>query len=687
MLILLNGCIPTVPSPGYTPKDIIGKIETPKECCDTSKAHMSGWVPMVGATVILTDDSGKVTHTTTTEAEGKYQFTNVDPGLYIITAICPLNEEYLIKDVVDKLAGDALNAGITDCQSTALALVVEYLLDIYDEDNECFGEGTDVYEQVKRVAAEYESLNLEGIDLASIKAIKPEFDADLVDLVCYCLESCCTAPEPGFTPEPSGGTPPPYDPGPGPGPGPSGVVLLRIEFDPQAMTICMGDTQSINSLKAFYSDGSKINLLGNPSLIVTSTNGHATFNKNNGEVTGVSVGSTTFTATFGGKSDILDVTVTHPTADAGGPYTGEACSGGTVTINLNGSSSTAGGAAIATYDWNFGDGSLIAYNVGPTPSHDYAPGSYTATLTVTDSNGCTDTDTATVNITELIGPTAEAGGPYEGSALTIVTITFAGSATAGGAAIATYDWNFGDGSTGTGVAPSHDYDPGSYTVTLTVTDENGCTGTDIATVTIHQKTTQSAHFMVAFEDLPIEDGNDWDYNDFVGEISITYHLWSPDKLEEIDFTSIIHKARSAGHSHELHVIIDGYDGGHTYTTSSGIYGPPIVNDFHLFNPTDSTVGSTYDLTINFDDKPVPFVNLAIDWAKIHGDNDLPFEFYLYDAESGGDSKVENGDIRKLVVPDTWTIPASTVAIWTVYANVDPGPEFSGEDGTWELTTP
>jgi hypothetical protein len=541
-------------------------------------------------------------------------------------------------------------------------------LDIYDEDNECFGKGTDVYEQVKRVAAEYESLNLEGIDLAAIKGIKPEFDADLVDMICYCLESCCTAPEPGFTPEPEpepGDTPPPYDPGPGP----SGVVLLRIEFDPQAMTICMGDTRSINSLKAFYSDGSEINLLGNSSLIVTFTNGHATFNKNNGEVTGVSVGSTTFTATFGGKSDTLDVTVTHPTAEAGGPYTGEACSGSTVEITLNGSGSTAGGAAITDWEWYIG-GSLIGS--GETLEYDFAPGSYTVTLIVTD----------------------KAGGPYEGSALSTVTITFAGSATAGDAPILTYDWNFGDGSTGTGETPSHDYTPGIYTAILTVTDENGCTGVDTANVTVHQKTIQSGpHFMVAFEDLPIEGSNDWDYNDFVGEIYVTYHLWSTTELEKIVFTSITHKARSAGHSHGLHVIIDGYDGGHTYTTSSGIVGQT-GNDFHLFNPTDGTVGSIYDLTIDFDDNPVDFVSLDIDWAKIHGDDALPFEFYLYDAASGGDCKVENGDIRKLVVPYTWTIPDPTTHIWDVYDNtttVDsdggtpPKPIFKNETtGVWDL---
>lgn len=40
------------------------------------------------------------------------------------------------------------------------------------------------------------------------------------------------------------------------------------------------------------------------------------------------------------------------------------------------------------YDWDFGDGTVLE-DGGPTPSHVYAsPGSYTATLTVTDANGC-----------------------------------------------------------------------------------------------------------------------------------------------------------------------------------------------------------------------------------------------------------------------------------------------------------
>jgi PKD repeat protein len=42
--------------------------------------------------------------------------------------------------------------------------------------------------------------------------------------------------------------------------------------------------------------------------------------------------------------------------------------------------------------------------------------------------------------------------------------------------IVSYQWDFGDGTTGSGVSPEHVYEnPGEYTVTLVITDNNGNT--------------------------------------------------------------------------------------------------------------------------------------------------------------------------------------------------------------------
>ncbi len=61
---------------------------------------------------------------------------------------------------------------------------------------------------------------------------------------------------------------------------------------------------------------------------------------------------------------------------------------------------------------------------------------------------------------------------------TDLTCPLSGSTSSDDGSIASYQWDFGDGETATGVAPGHTYElAGSYTVTLTVTDNLGVTDT------------------------------------------------------------------------------------------------------------------------------------------------------------------------------------------------------------------
>jgi PKD repeat protein len=187
-------------------------------------------------------------------------------------------------------------------------------------------------------------------------------------------------------------------------------------------------------------------------------------------------------------ADILEVN-DPPVANAGGPYSGTEG----VAVIFDGSGSYDSDGTITSYDWDFGDGTT---GTGISPAHTYVTaGVYTATLTVTDDDGATATDEATVTINEAVNnpPVADAGGPYSGTEGVAIIFDGSGSYDSDGT-ITSYDWDFGDGNTGTGISPTHTYGTaGVYTATLTVTDDDGATATDEATVTVNEAVNNEMH--------------------------------------------------------------------------------------------------------------------------------------------------------------------------------------------------
>ncbi len=85
-------------------------------------------------------------------------------------------------------------------------------------------------------------------------------------------------------------------------------------------------------------------------------------------------------------------------------------------------------------------------------------------------------------------PVADPNGPYSGTTGTPVALDGSASSDADGT-IVSYHWDFGDSNVGTGATPTHSYaDPGTYTVTLTVTDDDGLTDTETTTAEITDET-------------------------------------------------------------------------------------------------------------------------------------------------------------------------------------------------------
>jgi len=138
----------------------------------------------------------------------------------------------------------------------------------------------------------------------------------------------------------------------------------------------------------------------------------------------------------------------------------------------------AGSSPVASYLWDFGDGSTTTVTYGPTVSHAYqTAGVDGVSLTVTDADGCSSTKTMPNQVTILPTLTAAFTTPQTVLCTANSPLTFANTST--GPGTLSYEWAFGDGGSSTQTSPTYSYTTkGTYTVILTVISSVGCAAAD-----------------------------------------------------------------------------------------------------------------------------------------------------------------------------------------------------------------
>ncbi|TMF31147.1 MAG: PKD domain-containing protein [Chloroflexi bacterium] len=167
----------------------------------------------------------------------------------------------------------------------------------------------------------------------------------------------------------------------------------------------------------------------------------------------------------------------------------------------------AGDSAGLTYSWRVTKNGA-AYASGSNTSFAFTPdddGTYVVTFQATDDGGISGSDSMTI-IGTNVPPTAHVSVGQSLVTVPLQSVTFGGSFTDPGA-LDTHrvTWNFGDASSSTSnlgpggsanFVASHAYSAaGTYTVRLTVTDDDGGAGQATATVTV--QTAQSALSTIA----------------------------------------------------------------------------------------------------------------------------------------------------------------------------------------------
>ncbi|MDP6154603.1 MAG: PKD domain-containing protein [Candidatus Thermoplasmatota archaeon] len=188
-----------------------------------------------------------------------------------------------------------------------------------------------------------------------------------------------------------------------------------------------------------------------------------------------------------GNNETVDLTVTvlditNPVADAGGEL--QSGDQDLVTFDASGSTDNVG---IVAYNWTFifNENTYVIKGKNVSFKFDIV-GKYTVTLNVLDAMGNRDSDTMEVTIKDTTPPVVMISGPLEVGLGDLAS--FNGTLSRDNVGIASYLWSIlhnGNFENSAGISMEYRFkEIGEYTITLTVTDSEGNSGTKVLIIIV-----------------------------------------------------------------------------------------------------------------------------------------------------------------------------------------------------------
>jgi flagellin-like protein len=289
----------------------------------------------------------------------------------------------------------------------------------------------------------------------------------------------------------------------------------------------------------------------------------------------------------------LDFTVSNPNPNT------------TDTVNFTGTANDLDGN-ITNYEWDFDDdGNGPSGENATNASHTFSQeGDFDVTLTVTDDRNTENSVSKTVDV-NVVEPTAVFSVSPD-APTTSDTVTFnASNATDADGSITGYEWEFGDKNNDDSKIVTHSYaSNGTFTVNLTVTDNEGGINTTSQNISINNTPPTAAFSFSPSSPVSTKDTITFDAsgsNDIDGSLSSTAYDWEfGDGVKKNNSTFETTHSYSDGGDFIVNLTVTDADGAtnktnQTITVDAGptvlfSFTPesPEVNETVSFDASDST---------------------------------------------------------------------------------------------------